>query len=285
MKGKIKITVSPYSGFCFGVERAIKIAKIALSGKKRVFSLGPIIRNPEAVADLSKKGLAVRKSLKGLDRNKDAILVPSHGADPGLLKRLDLESFDTTCPLVRRVQNIVRDLAGKGYFIVIVGKKDHPEVRSLTAIAGRNSVVVKDQKGARRVKTRGGKIAVISQTTSRESDFRDVLKEISKKNFSELAAFNTVCDDSIKRQRTAREIAKKVDAMLIIGGKASSNTSRLACASRALNKRTHHIESAGDLRKGMIRKAKKVGIAAGASTPPGAVKKTIEKIRRIEREW
>jgi len=284
MKKPAKIIMSPYSGFCFGVERAINIAKKALSGRRRVYSLGPIIHNPEAVEDLSKKGLEVIESVKGLDRKKAALLIPSHGADPRLLKKLNFKAFDTTCPRVRRVQDIVREFSEKGYFIVIVGKKDHPEVRSLTGIAGRNSVVVTGAPRAKKLKFKSKKVVVLSQTTSRESDFLETLREVAKKKFLELVAFNTVCEDSIKRQGVARDIAKKVDVMLVIGGKNSSNTSKLKCACYALNKKTYHVESAVGLERKIVKNKGKIGIATGASTPPEAVRKTVERIRRIEKE-
>ena len=283
MKKAIKIIKSPYSGFCFGVERAIKIAEGAIHKRKCVYSMGPIIHNPQVVRDLSKKGLRIAKNMKARPGKNLAVLIPSHGIEPKLLKGFK-EVFDTTCPRVRRVQNIVKDLSKKGYFIFIVGKKDHPEVRSLAGIGGAATKVVKDAKEARSVYPKSKKVAVISQTTSRESDFYEVLRELVKKNFLELAAFNTVCEDSIKRQSVAKAIAGRTDAMIVIGGRESSNTAKLASVCKGENKNTYHIESANEVGRKMIKKRKKIGIATGASTPPEAVRKTVERIRRLERE-
>jgi len=280
---KTKIIVSPYSGFCFGVRRALEIAEKALRGKKKVYSLGPIIHNPQVVSEFKKKGLAIIDGLRAIDFKNTRVLIPSHGTSPKILKDKRASYVDTTCPLVARVQNIVRGLRERGYFIVIVGDKKHPEVKGLSGMAGRNSCVLKDRNEARKIGFTAKKIAVISQTTASVSNFRDILSEITKKEFDELLSINTVCKNTIDRQKKAQAIARKVDAMFIIGGKQSANTTKLAGICKKVNSRTYHIESGRDLKGKMLRNARKIGIATGASTPPYAIREFTAKVKKLSK--
>ena len=280
---KTKIIVSDYSGFCFGVKRALDIAEKALKKRDTVYSLGPIIHNPQVVREFSGKGLKITRDIKGIKNRNTVLLVPSHGINPDLLKDKNITYVDTTCPLVGRVQKTVKDMREKGYFIVIVGNKKHPEVKGLKGIAGNNSRVIKDKKEAKASRLRSKKVALISQTTASVTAFEGVLSELAKKKLKELISFNTVCKNTTDRQEEARRIAGKVEAMVIIGGKQSANTTKLAKTCRKANRNTYHIESETDLRTDFLKGKKTIGIAAGASTPPSAIRETIKKIRRIER--
>jgi len=274
-----KIIISSNSGFCFGVKRALDIAEDALKKKKKVYSLGPIIHNPQVVRTFSEKGLKIAKDAKSSVPKKAALLVPSHGINPEALLDKRITCIDTTCPLVSRVQKIIKDLRKKQYLIVIVGDRKHPEVRALVGIAGRNSIVLKDRKKAASIKLKSGKIAVVSQTTASLVVFKEILSEIAKKDFKELLSYNTVCRNTIDRQKEAERIAGGVDAMFVIGGRQSANTSRLADTCRKVNKNTYHIESGKDLKKKFFKSQKSIGIATGASTPPDAIKEVVKKIK------
>ena len=279
---KRKIIVSSNSGFCFGVKRALDIAEAALKKKGKVYSLGPIIHNPQVVRAFSEKGLKIVKDVKSSVPEKAALLIPSHGINPEALLSKKFTCIDTTCPLVRKVQKIIKDLRRRGYLIIIVGDRKHPEVKALAGIAGRNSVILKDRKKAKDLKLESKKIAVISQTTASFSSFKEILSEIAKKDFTELVSFNTVCRNTIDRQEEAERIAGRVGAMFVIGGKQSANTSRLAETCRRVNKNTYHIESGKDLKRKFFKRQKSIGIATGASTPPGAIKAVI---KRIKEDW
>ena len=279
---KKKIIISSHSGFCFGVRRALDIAKKALREKDAVYSLGPIIHNPQVVDEFSKKGLKIIKDINKTRSKNAALLIPSHGVSPSVLQKRPFACIDTTCPLVENVQKIIKGLKEKGYFIIIVGDKKHPEVKGLIGIAGKNSHVIKDKKEAKMLSLKSKKVALISQTTASLSDFKEVLSEMAKKGFAKLASFNTVCKNTIDRQKEAREIAGRVDAMIIIGGKNSANTSKLAKTCRGVNKNTRHIESEKDLKWEFLKGKKSVGIATGASTPPYAIEEVIERIRRFD---
>ena len=279
---KAKIIISSNSGFCFGVKRALDIARRALRKRGTIYSFGPIIHNPQVVDGFSRKGLKIIKALKEIKSKKRYLLIPSHGISPDALRKKNISYIDTTCPLVNRVQKIVKGLKEKGYFIIIVGDRKHPEVKGLVGMAGRNSCVLEDKKEAKNLNLKSKKVALISQTTATLADFKEVLSEIGKKNFMELVSFNTVCKNTVDRQREAASIAGKVDTMIIIGGKNSANTSKLAKTCKMVNKNTHHIESREDLKIKFLKDKKNIGIATGASTPPYAIDEVVNEIRRFD---
>ncbi|MFC1576124.1 4-hydroxy-3-methylbut-2-enyl diphosphate reductase [Candidatus Omnitrophota bacterium] len=278
---KKKIIISSHSGFCFGVRRALDIAKSALRDGKTVYSLGAIIHNPQVVGEFSEKGLKIVGNVGKVKGKAPTVLIPSHGASPDILKKTNIKLIDTTCPLVGRVQKIVKSLKDKGYFIIIVGDKKHPEVKGLKGIARVSCCVIRDKGEARALKLKSKKVALISQTTSSLAAFKSILSEIAKKDFIELASHNTVCRNTVDRQKEARAIAGRVDAMIVIGGKQSANTTRLAKACKEVNRNTYHVESAEDLNMRCLKNKKSVGIATGASTPPYAIDEVVKKIRRM----
>ncbi len=279
---KTKIIISPYSGFCFGVKRALDIADKALKKERTVYSLGPIIHNPEVVDEFSKRGLRIVKNINKIDSGNATVLIPSHGIDPKVLRKKSIRFIDTTCPLVNRVQKIVERLKKAKYYIVIVGDRKHPEVKGLRGIAGRKSVVVKNRTEAKAIKVKDEKVALISQTTAALRNFNEISSELAKKNFKKFVGFNTVCKNTLGRQKEARRIARQVDVMFVVGGRNSANTARLAEICKEVNRNTFHIECGKDLRKSFIKNKNKIGIATGASTPPYAIKKIIERIRRFD---
>lgn len=256
------------------------MAEKSLAKHKTVYSLGPIIHNPQVVSEFSKKGLKIIKNINKLKAGSAALL-PSHGIDPYILRNRKMPFIDTTCPLVEKVRELVRDLRKKGYFIVIVGDRKHPEVKGLVGIAGKNfCAVVKDKKEARSLAASPKKMALISQTTALLSRFKDVVREMAKGDFAELSSFNTVCKNTIARQAEAKRIAGRVEAMLVIGGKQSANTAKLAGVCRKINKNTYRIESEKDLKEHLLKGKRKIGIATGASTPPYAIREVIGKIKK-----
>lgn len=278
---KKEIIISSYSGFCFGVRRALDIADKALKEHVRVYSLGPIIHNGQVVEEFSKKGLKITRGIKRLKMGKGAVLIPSHGVSPDFLKGKKFTLVDTTCPLVRKVQKVLEGLVKKGYYIIIVGNRFHPEVRGLIGITGKKKLaVVKDKKEARLINfpSGTGKVAVIAQTTASVTDFKEVVSEIAKKDFAELVSLNTVCRNTVERVKEALQIAEKVDAMIVIGGKESANTTKLARTCRRANRHTYHIETTQDLKRGFFKNKKRIGIATGASTPPYAIRDVIKKL-------
>lgn len=266
----MKIEIAECSGFCFGVKRAIGIAKQAL-GKNRgkpVYSLGHIIHNSQVVEELSKEGL---KSIDSLDGIKEGVVViTSHGASPEIFSEIKARGFevvDATCPYVMSAQKICASLSGEGYTVVILGDSQHPEVKSLFGFAENKAVVVKDTEGVKKENIPSKIIGLISQTTQSTENYSKVIREVLKRDFSEVRIFNTICNDTKKRQGSAAKLARESDVMIIAGGRMSANTKRLFEICSGICKDTYHIETARELKPGWFEGKGQVGIASGASTP------------------
>ncbi|WP_448588040.1 4-hydroxy-3-methylbut-2-enyl diphosphate reductase [Thermocrinis sp.] len=283
-----EIIVAPHAGFCFGVKRAINIAERVSREKKdkNIWSMGPLIHNPQEVERLRKKGIRVWESEKELNEG-DTIIIRSHGIPPqkeGELKERGLRVVDATCPYVKAVHQAVEKLVGEGYYVLIVGEKDHPEVIGTVGYlkkAGGEGMVVESKEDLEKI--RGvEKVGIVAQTTQNEQFFKEVVGEIALWA-KEVKVINTICNATSERQEDVYELAPKVDLMLIVGGKNSGNTRRLYEISRSLNPRSYHVETAEELREDWFANAETVGITAGASTPDwiiDEVKKRVEEILR-----
>jgi len=270
-------------GFCFGVKRAIAMAEDALKRHASVCSLGPIIHNAQVVERLSGMGLRIVRDLKRA--HGGTVLISSHGAAPevfrGIRKR-GLAVVDTTCPFVSGAQKIAGTMSRDGYRVVIVGERMHPEVKALAGFASGAAVVVKNTAEARRVRgIEGKKVAVISQTTQAIDKYLDVARALLRRRPREIRIFNTICDDTARRQRAASGLARRVDVMVIIGGRNSANTNRLLEVCRRLNA-SYLVETEADLSPQWFKGSRAVGIASGASTPDWVIAKVVNKIKILK---
>ncbi len=267
----MKIEVAGCSGFCFGVKRAMRMAEESLEKKadRQVYSLGPIIHNNQVVEELSKKGLKPLKELTGIEQGM--VVISSHGASPSIseqIKSKGLDLIDATCPYVMSAQKVVKALSDEGYCVIILGDSRHPEVEALVGFAGGKAIVIKDEKELERLDCPSKKIGIVSQTTqSQKNYFRVISKILSSKEFSEIRIFNTICNDTQKRQESAARLAKDTEVMIIAGGKMSANTRRLFEICSEICPNTYHVETAKDLRREWFEGKTSVGIASGASTP------------------
>jgi 4-hydroxy-3-methylbut-2-enyl diphosphate reductase len=206
-----RVDIAGCSGFCFGVKRAIRIAKEALLENKGidVYSLGPIIHNDQVVEELKREGL---RPAKGLDEvKKGVVVISSHGARPKVfseIKAKGLRVVDATCPYVMSAQKTAQSLHNDGYFVVIFGDRRHPEVEALVGFAGGEAAVVKDEKELDAVVFPHKKLGVISQTTQFPGNYIKVVSAALQKGFAEIRAVNTICSDTHKRQESAAGLAK-----------------------------------------------------------------------------
>jgi len=285
----MKIIVAPHAGFCFGVERAIELAeesaKYTKEGKK-VFTYGPLIHNPQEIGRLKTLGINVLENEGQLDRDT-VLILRSHGIPPQKereLKSKGVQIVDATCPYVKAVHEAVVKLVNEGYFIVLVGEKNHPEVLGtwgyLRDAKGEGIIVetLEDLKPALN-KT---KVGVIAQTTQNEQFFKEVVGELALW-VQELKVINTICNATSVRQEEVRELAPKVDVMLIIGGKNSGNTTRLYKIAKSLNPNSYHIETADELKEEWFQNASTVGISAGASTPKWIIESVLKRLEEISK--
>ncbi|MCA6070475.1 MAG: 4-hydroxy-3-methylbut-2-enyl diphosphate reductase [Endomicrobium sp.] len=281
---RLKVKIAKNAGFCFGVRRAIDLAEKIAKEKAEVYTLGPIIHNPQEVERLEKQGI---KTLEDPSRvESGCVILRTHGIPFELHKKLEknksISVIDATCPFVKRAQNIVKqlstDIESKDKTIILVGEKVHPEVIALVSYGNGKCVVVENIKVAQKYKG-SGDINVVSQTTQTPKNFDSIVKELKRRYKTKV--HNTICKATLDRQKSAEKLADSVDLMIIIGGKNSGNTTRLAqiCAVKT---KTYHIETVDDINEKWFRNIKSVGLAAGASTPDWIIKEIERRIKGID---
>ena len=275
----LEVILADYLGFCYGVKRAIKIARENAAPDGSACTLGPIIHNPQMVERLKDEGVGTIDCLDDLKRGK--VIIRSHGVGPETYEKAEamgLECVDATCPHVKKAQLSAKELAEEGRFVVIVGEKEHPEVHSIVQWAGGNVAVIETVAEAAFLPN-ASRLGIISQTTFSGERFREIVSALLDKS-RDIRVMRTICTATDQRQRAAREVASKVDVMLVIGGKNSANTTRLAqlCANIC---RTYHIETAEELQPAWFDNIEKIGITAGASTPDWIIKEVYKKCQRI----
>lgn len=274
------VKLAKKTGFCFGVRRAVEMAEDVLCKEKNVYSLGSIIHNRQVVDMLSRRGLKVIDNIT--EAKSGVIVVSSHGISPATARAISgrsLKLTDTTCPFVRKAQEIARALSAGGYRVIIVGDARHPEVRALVAFAGKGSRVIKGPEGLRALRLKPKeKIGILSQTTQSMGNFLGVVKAVINKKPRDLKIFNTICQDAEDRQAAARSLARQVDLMLIVGGRDSANTKRLFEVCKKVQVKSYLIESEAELKGSWFKGVFITGITSGASTPDWVVKRVVKKV-------
>jgi small subunit ribosomal protein S1 len=278
---KRNIQIADQAGYCFGVRRALDMAKEQLTQQgKNVYSIGPIIHNPQVVEEFRKKGLTPIESLDGIDEG--VLVIRSHGVEKGVFeeaRRKDLQVIDATCPFVKNAQRLARQLSENGYQLVIVGEEAHPEVKGIVSYAGDDAVVVSAAEQLKE-KTVGPKVGVLAQTTQAKENLIEVVRSVLATAY-ECRVYNTICNATASRQSAAVELAATVEVMFVVGGKNSANTTRLAELCRSAGATTYQIETPAEITPDMIKGKERIGLTAGASTPRSqvdAVKKALEKL-------
>lgn len=278
----MKVELASHSGFCFGVKRAIKLAFQAAGDEKAnpVYSLGPLIHNPQVVEKLKRQGVKIVEDLKGI--KEGTLIIRSHGVRPSVLaeaKDRGLRIVDATCPLVKRVQDLAKILDEEGYSVVIIGERGHYEVKALLGFAGDEALVMESLEEARRAK-KVKRLGVLFQTTQSVDNFKEIVGELSSK-VEEMKLFNTICEATRKRQEATLSLSRRVDLMLVLGGRGSANTRRLAQISQEVGTETHHLEIAEEINFSWLEGKKRVGVTAGASTPDWIIKEVMDKLKKI----
>lgn len=281
---ELKVNISEFSDFCFGVKRAISLAENALKKHpKPVFSLGPLIHNQQVVSELSKKGLNVCKDYRRM--KKGTVVTRSHGIHPAVLnkiKRRKIDIVDATCPFVKNAQMLVKRLSQEGYKVIIIGDKGHPEVKSLRSFSGDKTLVIAAKNDAKKVRLKGGRIGVIAQTTQSLKNFLEIMSELLKKEFNEIKIFNTICSDVNMRQKSTETFSKDNDLVIVVGGRNSANTKRLYEICKGLGTHAYHIETGREIKNEWLKGKKAIGVVSGASTPRWIVDGVVRKLRNME---
>ncbi len=315
-----KVTLAKTAGFCFGVQRAVEMVYTEADKGKKVVTLGPIIHNEQVVSDLEKRGVSVIDETALADESVDlsgaTVVIRSHGVSKSVYEKLRqkrCEIVDSTCPFVKKIHDTVQEYAAQGYDIVIVGSREHPEVQGILGWclppgkknpertdAGNEvfgdevlrSEVLRNEVLGTVVETeaemeafcpsnREKKVCVVAQTTFNYKKFKDLVEIISKKGY-DIIAVNTICNATAERQKEAQELAACSDAMIVIGGKNSSNSRKLYEISKNQCESTYFIQTLEDLDMECVRSSESLGITAGASTPKNIIQEVLEACQKKE---
>ncbi|MBQ9063077.1 MAG: 4-hydroxy-3-methylbut-2-enyl diphosphate reductase [Eubacterium sp.] len=281
----MKITVAESAGFCFGVKRAVdEVYNQIEHGKKPVYTFGPVIHNEQVMQELEATGVSVVESLEDLeqlDSSSGTLIIRAHGVSRRTEEKMrtsGLNIIDTTCPFVKKIHAIVQEKSREGLSVIIAGNPDHPEVKGIRGWAEGPVYIVETPEEMQALELPDGASAVlVAQTTFNLLKFEYMVEIFSQKRYYNTVV-NTVCNATTKRQAEARRIAAEVDAMLVIGGRHSSNTQKLCEICKAGCKNTYFIETLVDLETIPFQSFCHVGITAGASTPNQIIEEVQEKL-------
>ena len=270
-----QIFIAENAGFCFGVKRAVEIAEKNQGSN----TLGPLIHNPQVVDKLKEQKIIPIETLEQASSRK--IIIRAHGAPDSVhekAKSINFEVIDATCPLVKKVYTLAKELENDGYQVIIIGDKKHPEVIGISG--NLNSPIIINSLDQAVSLGKYKKLGIVSQTTQ-SRDFFDLVTEHLKTHCDELKIHNTICEATEQRQLSAKKLAEQVNIMVVIGGKNSANTKKLFNISNSFCN-AMHIETKDEITEEMLQNADKIGITAGASTPDWIIQEIINKIKSFE---
>lgn len=287
----MEIRKSKELGFCSGVKRAIKmVEKLSQGTKEPIWTIGPLVHNPGVIAALDKKGVSAIRSILDLNNHSGQIVLPTHGIglkDIEELKSKGLPFHDGTCPIVGNLQQKVKNLSGEGYAIVIFGEAGHPEVKGALGWAEGKTVraiATTDLSEVKQVAKKVRHLALLSQTTQTISSYTKFCQKILKLYLPEMLdikILNTICPEVRRRQKSAQELARTSDLMIVVGGKGSSNTRRLAEICQDAGAQAYLVEDAEEIKAEWLDDKKCIGITAGTSTPLESVEEVEERVRKL----
>lgn len=264
----MEVIVARSAGFCFGVRRAIEMAfrTAEEKGGQPIFTLGPLIHNAQVVRELERRGLRVADDIDSVESG--TVIIRTHGLAPKVREEAQkraLEVIDATCPFVGRAQKLAADLAADGYQVVIIGDQNHPEVNAVAGSSGYSALVASNAEEVRRARI-SARVGVIAQTTQILSNYQECVAALMERAV-EIKVHQTICSATRERQQEVQQLARECPVMVVIGGRHSANTTKLAELCRREGAVTHHVESAEELDPAWFQNVAKVGVTAGASTP------------------
>ncbi len=274
----MKVILADYAGFCFGVTRAMEMVRKVVEESKGVpvYTLGPIIHNPQVVDHLANMGVRAINDLEGVKPGK--LVIRSHGVAPDVIvkaRSLNFEIVDATCPFVKKAQEHAATLVEEGYQLIILGEAEHPEVIGIAGYAKGKGIIVEPMGS---VPPLSQKVGVVCQTTQSTQALEWLVDQLIP-DAKELRVFNTICNATHLRQISAIEVAQKVDVMVVVGGYNSANTRRLAQLCKQTGTPTYHIETAEELNRKWFEGVEIVGVSAGASTPEWLIDEVVQKLK------
>lgn len=275
-------------GFCFGVRRAVEMMEEAALSQGPLASLGSIVHNRQVVERLRQQGVQIISALDETDGRPVAIT--AHGVGPQVLEELrghGIPVIDTTCPIVSRSQQWARRLVEEGFGVIVFGDPEHREVRGVLGWTRGKGLAVPDERCLSSLPDDlPSRVAVLAQTTETEARFASFVRHLLEsrmERISELRVINTLCNATTSQQAAAQELARRVDLMLVIGGRESANTRHLADVAREEGVDTYHVESAAEIRPEWLAGRQRVGVTAGASTPDDAIDEVVARLEELGR--
>lgn len=274
------ITVADHAGACYGVQRALELVqKVAQQATGPVHTLGPLIHNPQVVEGLANQGVAVVDDVP--TQAGSTLVLRTHGVVPQVeqaARDFGLDVVDATCPYVKRVHHAAERLQELGYQVLVVGEAGHPEVEAILGHApGAQAVASVEQLDGLEL---GRRVGVVVQTTQAKTTLDAVISELTSR-VPEVCVVNTICEATSERQQAARKLAAASDVMVVIGGRNSANTTRLAKICLSSCARTHHIETCDELSASWFEGASSIGVTAGASTPTAQIDELVSRIESL----
>ena len=278
----LEVILSPITGFCFGVKRAMSLIEEGLGdGEKNIYSIGDVIHNPQAVDALKSKGVIPVRSMAEMSAG-DTLIIRAHGVMPDLIeeaRKRGINLIDTTCPFVQKSQEYVRQMAEEGRKVIIIGDSSHPEVRAISGQAGPDPIIISTISEAESVGTIDRAGVVIQTTFSREKAMRIIDK--LEKSIDDLGVHDTICQATVLRREATLDLAISVDIVLVVGGKGSSNTKRLyqMCIDEGITAR--FIETSDDIDPSWFKDGDKIGLTTGTSTPDWVIENVLVRLREI----
>lgn len=280
----VEIRTARHAGACYGVERALSMVEECAATRPVVYTLGPLIHNPIVVDRLAREGVSAIENVEEVDPGS-TVVIRSHGVVPQVVARAHergLEVVDATCPHVKKAHEGAASLAAEGYQVVVVGEEGHPEVEGILARAGAGAFVAGSTADVA-LQTLGKRVGVVVQTTQSQTLLAEVVGALLPRA-RDVRVINTICAATTRRQEAASDLSAHADVMVVVGGKNSGNTRRLAevCALRC--PRTHHVETPAELERSWFEGAVLVGVTAGASTPADQVDAVVRAIGALVEE-
>lgn len=273
-----KIVLAKTAGFCFGVQRAVDIvleARARTSG--RLTSLGPIVHNNQVAGKLRAEGVEAAADLGSIQEG--AVILSAHGVAPATeeqARQQGLDVVDVTCPFVTRVHRTAQTLVQQGYQLLLLGETDHSEVKGIVGAVHGRVTVVRGPEDIKRLRL-SRKVGIVTQTTQKAELFAAVVAEVSKTVF-DVRAFNTICNATDELQDAAVELARQVDAVIVVGGRQSANTARLRQICEEEGVPAYHVETAQEIRDEWLEGKETIGVTAGASTPDWLIEDVVRRL-------
>lgn len=284
----MKILLGKTAGFCYGVKRAVdgSIEQLQENKEQEIYCLGELVHNKQVISELEEKGIKFIENINEIKNKNSKVIIRAHGVEKNIYKKAEeqkIDIIDYTCPNVLRIHKIAENYEKQGYYIFLTGAENHPEIIGIISCCGENFSLIKNEEDVEKAiedlkKSNIKRLVLISQTTYSIKKFENVKKLIEEKipKDIELVVKNTICLATEQRQKETKELSTKVDMMIIIGGKNSSNTKKLYEIASENCKNTICIETKEELDKKQYANIEKIGIMAGASTPQKSIDEVIK---------